>query len=99
MQATCVKIGTSDGNVYYSYPSEGKYEFSGIDGVDKETDISYICIAYERKTEPGNMKRLPILIIIIVRTRSCIWTGYPELYEQRLYQQQRIWSRLCQVLL
>ena len=47
MQATCVKIGTSDGNVYYSYPSEGKYEFSGIDGVDKETDISYICIAYE----------------------------------------------------
>ncbi len=53
MQATCVKIGTSDGNVYYSYPSEGKYEFSGIDGVDKETDISYICIAYERKNGAG----------------------------------------------
>lgn len=50
MQATCVRIGTSDGKEYYSYPSEKVYEFEGIDDVAKIADISYISIAYERKS-------------------------------------------------
>lgn len=50
MQATCVRIGTSDGKEYYSYPSEKTYEFDGIDDASKLADISYISIAYERKS-------------------------------------------------
>lgn len=53
MQATCIRIGTSDGSEYYSYPSEKKYEFSGIDDASKVQKISYISIAYERKAGSG----------------------------------------------
>ncbi len=53
MQATCIRIGTSDGNEYYSYPSEKKYDFSGIDDVSKAQKISYMSIAYERKAGTG----------------------------------------------
>lgn len=50
MQATCIRIGTSDGKEYYSYPTENKYEFGDIDDVSKIKDIEYISIAYERKS-------------------------------------------------
>lgn len=53
MQATCIRIGTTDGNEYYSYPSEDKYEFAGIGDASKEADISYISMAYERKNGSG----------------------------------------------
>lgn len=53
MQATCIRIGTTAGDEYYSYPSENKYEFSGIDDASKEASISYISMAYERKNGAG----------------------------------------------